>query len=141
MSRLDDTRQGGTMEELGERECWDLLAAKFVGRIAYLGAAGPLILPVNYAINDDTVLFRTAPYNSLAAAMRDTAVAFEVDDIDEYLQSGWSVLIQGHATYVDEDEDLTHQRFNRPEPWAAGVRTLYIRITPRAITGRRLHPA
>ncbi|HET9561890.1 MAG TPA: pyridoxamine 5'-phosphate oxidase family protein, partial [Propionibacteriaceae bacterium] len=41
---------GSGLIELDRAECLELLAAKFVGRIAYVGDTGPRILPVNYIL-------------------------------------------------------------------------------------------
>ncbi len=143
MSRLDEIRASGRFEELDRTECMELLRAKTVGRVGFDGPDGPLVLPVNYVMDGETVLFRTSPYNVMGASLRHAAAAFEVDDLDDYLQSGWSVVLQGSAGFVaDEDEvGIRHERLTRPEPWAAGNRPLYIRLTPRTISGRRLHPA
>jgi len=143
MSRLNEIRASGRIEELSRPECMELLHAKSVGRVGFVGPDGPLVLPVNYVMDGETVLFRTSPYNVMGASLRQASTAFEVDDLDDYLQSGWSVLIQGTAAFVVDDEEagISHERLTRPEPWAAGSRTLYIRVTPRAISGRRLYPA
>ncbi|MFY9916095.1 MAG: pyridoxamine 5'-phosphate oxidase family protein [Nocardioidaceae bacterium] len=142
MSRLDEIRTSGRIEELGRTECVELLRAKSVGRVGFVGPDGPLVLPVNYVMDGETVLFRTSPYNVMGSALRKAPAAFEVDDLDDYLQSGWSVLVQGSAGFVvdDEEAEITHERLTRPEPWAAGTRTLYIRVTAQTISGRRLHP-
>ncbi len=143
MSRLDEIRASGRIEELGRTECVELLRAKSVGRVGFVGPDGPLVLPVNYVMDGETVLFRTSPYNVMGTALREAQAAFEVDDLDDYLQSGWSVLVQGTAGFVvdDDEAELTHERLARPEPWAAGTRTLYVRVTAHTISGRRLHPA
>ncbi len=143
MSRLDEIRASGRFEELDRTECVKLLRAKSVGRVGFAGPDGPLVLPVNYVVDGVTVLFRTSPYNVLGASLRHAPAAFEVDDLDDYLQSGWSVLLQGSTGFLADEEELGISRewLSRPEPWAAGNRPLYIRVTPRTISGRRLHPA
>jgi len=96
----------GRFEELSRDECVRLLGDKSVGRIAFCGPDGPRVYPVNYAWRDGSVIFRTAAYNSLAATLRDAAAAFEVDDIDEFLESGWSVLAVGRARAVEDPDEL-----------------------------------
>jgi nitroimidazol reductase NimA-like FMN-containing flavoprotein (pyridoxamine 5'-phosphate oxidase superfamily) len=59
------------------------LADKHVGRVTYSDEAGPVILPVNYAVENQSVLFRTSAASSMALHLRDRTVAFEVDDVDE----------------------------------------------------------
>ena len=130
----------GRLTELPEDECLELLAAKQVGRLAYADQDGPVIVPVNYVVHDGMVLFRTSPHTSLGRHAQSATVAFEVDEIDEFIQSGWSVLVRGPAEYVDPD-DLPTAPDSRPTPWPQSVRTLYVRIRPRSITGRRQLPA
>lgn len=137
------TKQGsptGRFEELSEGECWELLAARGVGRIGFASPGGPVILPVNFVVHGHDIVFRTAPYNVIATSVRDERVAFEVDEFDEYLLSGWSVLAVGAASFVDEDE-LPRDCFNKPEPWAAGSRPLHVRIANPTLTGRRVYAA
>jgi hypothetical protein len=96
---------------------------------------------VNYTWRDGSVIFRTAAYNSLAATLKDAAAAFEVDELDEFLESGWSVLAVGRARAVEDPDELADLWGEGiPEPWAAGTRALFIRMVPKQITGRRVHP-
>ena len=50
-----------TTQLLDEAECLRLIAAGGVGRIGYTGRFGPTILPVNFALQDQTIVFRTGP--------------------------------------------------------------------------------
>jgi uncharacterized protein len=130
----------GRFDELTEAECRELLGAKTVGRLGFVGPDGPAVLPVNYVVHDGDVMFRTAPYNVMAGSVRGQRVAFEVDELDDFLEGGWSVLVVGQAEFVEDDEDLPPDRSGRPQPWAEGSRPLYVRITTARITGRRVHP-
>jgi hypothetical protein len=82
------------------------------------------------------VLVRTSPYTALGRRLRFADAAFEVDEIDDFTQSGWSVLVRGSVEPVDAD-DLPVDS-SRPDAWPAGRRTLHLHLTPRAISGRRL---
>ena len=126
-------------QHLPPEECRELLAAKSVGRVAFNGPDGPQVLPVNYVVHRRGIFFRTAAGSALGDAMRNTRVAFEIDDIDEVLQSGWSVVAVGEADLVD-DEDLLVELWGDqgPKPWAIGLRTQFVRITPTRLTGRRV---
>jgi uncharacterized protein len=132
------THQERRLKDLSRQECLDLLGSKTVGRVAFCTAKGPVVLPVNYTMYDGKVLFRTSSYGSIASHLRDSPAAFEVDDVDDATRSGWSVLLAGHASFV-EYPDLPPDRLDRPEPWADGSRMLHIRINPTELTGRRLH--
>ena len=65
--------------------------------------------------------------------------AFQVDEVDDYTESGWSVLVRGTLSPVDSDDLPAPDE--RPEAWPAGQRSLHLRLTPRSVTGRRLVPA
>jgi hypothetical protein len=127
------------LTELGRAECFELLAAHHVGRVAYCDDLGPVVLPVNYTVDQDTVLIELSPHSTLAHNLRSARASFEVDDYDEYNQSGWSVLVRGDAARV-ESVDLPDEG-SRPVAWPEGVRTFYVRITPHDVSGRRLLPA
>jgi transcriptional regulator with XRE-family HTH domain len=124
--------------ELDPAECRTLLYDHGVGRVAVAGPAGPAILPVNYDVVDGAVVFRTAPGSapSLAAGAE---AAFEVDQIDEALGRGWSVLVVGPATEVT-DATTVHRLDARAHtgPWAGGERAVWVRVEPARVTGRRI---
>jgi len=133
----------GRFEHLSRSECLELLAVKQVGRVAYCAASGPVVLPVNYTVRDQSIIFRTAAGSTLAQFMKDQPAAFQVDEIDGFLQAGWSVLVAGTAHWVVDTEDLSDLWWDQhqPEPWAVGERNAFVRIVPSTITGRRVHPS
>jgi len=114
-------------------ECWALAAARPVGRIAWSGASGPTVLPVNFTVNGTSVLVRTTAYSEVARECDDSPMAFEVDDIDPADRTGWSVLLRGrgHLEYGPGQGD-------EPEVWLSGPRSLRLRIDVTEVTGRRL---
>lgn len=127
----------GHLQYLGDRECLRLLNAAQVGRVAYNDDQGPIVVPVNHRMDGSDVLFRTSPDSALGRHLDNVPVSFQVDDFDEFNQAGWSVLVRGVARYVGADE-LPRYVSDLPTPWPAGDRPTYVRITPTAITGRRL---
>jgi len=138
---------GGTVDELSEDECRALISPGGVGRIAYSGRFGLTVLPVNYEVFEDTIVFRTAQDSPLEEDLRsgiahaEYKVAFEIDEIDKSERTGWSVLLQGAAHHVDSGTERGSVRESGVEPWAGGNREHYIRIAPSRITGRRIRPA
>jgi transcriptional regulator with XRE-family HTH domain len=124
--------------ELGTEECWRLLSTHGVGRIALSMPDGLTVLPVNYTVADGTIAFRTSPASTPAEAT-DTRCAFEVDEVDDALSQGWSVLVRGMAHTVTDPAGV--RRLDGQActgPWAGGDRDLWIRITPSSVTGRRI---
>jgi len=129
----------GVLQELSHQECLELLAEKVVGRVAYVKDDGPVVLPVNYVLDQGTVLFSTSAAGHMADYLRDGTVAFQVDEVDEVTESGWSVLLRGLATFEQPTATKSTNQ-PRPSPWVQGSRNLTVRITPQVLTGRRLLP-
>ncbi len=125
--------------ELSYDKCRELLSGGVVGRAAVCTPTGPRILPVNYAVIDDSIVFRTTPYSVLGTYAWNTQLAFEVDQVDHEFQRGWSVVAVGRGEMVDDDADLAAIRaFRNPQPWAGGARLLYVRLRWDGLTGRQL---
>jgi uncharacterized protein len=128
---------GAKLIDLSRSECLALLATEEIGRVVYSDRQGPLAVPVNFRLDDETIIFRTEPNNSLAAHLRKSSTcAFEVDRIDTTTRSGWSVVVRGSGALVRHPAVASDQ--TSPVPWPDGTRQFVIRITPLEVTGRRL---
>jgi transcriptional regulator with XRE-family HTH domain len=132
------------LEKLQADECLRLLSPGGVGRVAFNDLGGPAILPVNYALHDNSVIFRTAFGGPLDDTLRtgvqgvEFKVAFEVDRIDEANREGWSVLIRGGAHHVSTAEEQAAVEASGVQSWVGGDRELYVKIAPLEISGRRI---
>jgi uncharacterized protein len=135
-SPQDERPLTGSLVELSEADCKELLAQHTAGRVGFMAGDGPQILPVTYQYRNGSVIFRTSPVGPLAGLVRRTSVAFEIDSIDEQHKSGWSVLVLGFAEALAHDHLLASVWETGPVPWADGVRNLFIEIKPRRISGR-----
>ena len=125
--------------ELGYQECVELLYTEVVGRVAVHTRLGTRIVPVNYSIVDDAIVWRTAPYSELATLGPGVEGAFEIDRIDHDLRQGWSIIAHGVLEVVDDPDEVARIRgVEDPAPWAAGLRHLYMRLRYTDLTGRRL---
>jgi hypothetical protein len=72
----------------------------------------------------------------LAALAHRTRAAFEIDEIDDEREAGWSVMVRGATSGVTQDYALSTLWRNGPVPWAGGVRNVFIAITPESVSGR-----
>ncbi|QNN51520.1 pyridoxamine 5'-phosphate oxidase family protein [Nocardioides mesophilus] len=125
--------------EMTVDECLEQLHAGVIGRVAMSTPVGPRILPVNYAMYGDAIVFRTSPYSELGTYGWNSELAFEIDHIDYERHQGWSVIAIGRSELVEDPDDVADiRRTWDPRPWAAGQRNLYIKLTWRDISGRRL---
>ena len=88
--------------------------------------------------NGRTIVVRFSPLRpGVIVEFEELYDSFQVDEFDDFNQAGWSVLVRGIARYVGPEE-LPKYVSDLPTPWPAGERSTYVRITPTAITGRRL---
>ena len=138
MTRTGDGRTW--LEHLGVDECWRLLAGTQVGRLGVIYDSAPEIYPINHVIDERTIVFRTDPGNKLHGLVRTPAVCYEVDAIDPAAETGWSVLVKGHAAEVTDPGE--QQRLDELPLtfWSLGPKEHWIRITADEVTGRRLWP-
>ncbi len=126
-------------ESLPYAKCRELLGAGVFGRLGLCTPEGALIVPVNYSVVAESVVFRTSADGLLARHDWTSPVAFEVDFVDYERHRGWSVLATGLARLVhDPEEERAIRRTWEPRPWAPGARPLLVRLTWSALTGRRL---
>jgi nitroimidazol reductase NimA-like FMN-containing flavoprotein (pyridoxamine 5'-phosphate oxidase superfamily) len=126
------------LEILTAEECRDLLRAHTLGRIAVRIGEAPAILPVNYALLDDDVVFRTDPGSKLSSALMRVTVAFEVDDIDAASRTGSSVVVTGYVEEIRDAATLARVEKLQLEPWVEEGRDYVVRIKARTVTGRRI---
>jgi hypothetical protein len=126
--------RGATLNELAPADCEALLRRCSVGRLAIeVPGTSPLVVPVNYVMDGPIIVFRSAAGQKLAH-IHNRMVSFEIDEVDHYHRSGWSVLVRGMATStVDLANDGTPV-----DSWTNTPKLHVVRIVPSKITGRVL---
>jgi nitroimidazol reductase NimA-like FMN-containing flavoprotein (pyridoxamine 5'-phosphate oxidase superfamily) len=127
------------LEILDREECDQLMADHHIGRIAVVVGGQPLVFPVNYVLHDGAIVFRTARGTKLFGAVGHP-VAFQIDANDAMYHEGWSVLAVGEAEDVRDAVDLARLAELPLRPWSDAPKDHYVRIRPRAVTGRRIPP-
>lgn len=130
------------LEILSDDECLARLASTKIGRVAVSVGALPAVLPVNYGMLGDLIVFFTGPGTKLRFAMSNAVVAFEVDDFDDRTESGWSVMCIGRAFEVTDPGILAAARRKGIRPWADGDRSHLVALQSDFLSGRRIrrHP-
>jgi nitroimidazol reductase NimA-like FMN-containing flavoprotein (pyridoxamine 5'-phosphate oxidase superfamily) len=122
------------LEPLSRHDCLSLLGHHHLGRLAVAVGAQPLIFPVGYALDGDSIIFLTDPGTKLHAA-RGQRVAFEIDGVDGR-DRGWSVLVVGRAEAVEAAAEQRRLRTLDFGPWSRRTKSHVVRIRGGAITGR-----
>lgn len=126
------------LEVLDRRVCLDLLQTVRVGRLVFTVDALPAVQPVNFRLFRGDVVIRVAGGAKLDAAERNFVVAFQADELDSDLRTGWSVTVVGHAQRIIDVDELVAVSGIFIQPWADGPRDHFIRIQTEKVTGRRL---
>jgi nitroimidazol reductase NimA-like FMN-containing flavoprotein (pyridoxamine 5'-phosphate oxidase superfamily) len=116
----------------------ELLESEGIGRVILSEQAMPTALPVAYAVDHGSIVFRSSAGAKLAAAGNGTVIAFEVDSFNEYEQAGWSVVVTGLASVIaDPDDERRATDLGIPH-WVEPDGAKYIRLSPSIVTGRRV---
>ncbi|HLK00621.1 MAG TPA: pyridoxamine 5'-phosphate oxidase family protein [Streptosporangiaceae bacterium] len=130
--------QDARLEVLGQEECLRLLGTVPVGRIIYTRQALPAVELVNFILHDGSIVFRTSASGKLAAAIRETVVAFEADSVSSASHVGWSVTAIGKARMVTGQAAIESLDQTGLSSWVPGPHEYFVSIVPSILTGRRL---
>lgn len=126
-------------EVLSTDECWALLDATSVGRLAVAIAGKPDIFPINFVTDGNCLTFKTGAGTKFAVAALLHDVAFEIDGYEPAERTAWSVVVKGRGHEVERMEEIFAAEDLPLFPWAAHPKPNFVRITPSEITGRRFH--
>jgi uncharacterized protein len=127
------------LEVLPLAQCLTLLRSRPLGRLAYIDAGHPVVVPMNHLVDGSTVVVRSLGGSKLDAVLRDKPVSFQLDDYDATRGTGWSVLVQGKAIVLDEEDRI--ERYEQElDSWAISDDSdvTWLRIRADEISGRRL---
>lgn len=127
---------GFPMRTLSRAQCLSLLGTARVGRVGVTIGALPVILPVNFTVDDNLIVFRTVSGTKLDAAMHRAVAAFEADDHAADGSWGWSVLVRGYTHDVRGSSRIDHVA---PLAWAFphGEANHVVAIEVTMVSGRR----
>jgi uncharacterized protein len=127
------------VQELTRAESVELLQLhSYVGRVGFVIDGRPMILPVNYLADDQSVVFCTEPGTKLSAIGGGAPVVFEVDDSRPLYHAGWSVVVKGTAHEITDESQLDELRRGSLHSWATRSTEHWVRITMDEVTGRRI---
>lgn len=122
------------VDKLPDHDSWNLLASVTLGRLATVVDGQPEIFPVNFVVQQHTILLRTAEGTKLSSVVSNQQVAFEADE--HTAEEGWSVVVKGRA-YVLSSSELAEAERAHVLSWITTPTNRFIRIVPIEISGRR----
>lgn len=132
----DQPRHG--LRVLSREECLALLRGHLgLGRIGYVVDGVPVIVPVNFMLDGDSVVFCTAKGSKLSWLSNHSRLAFQADHSHPADESGWSVLIRGTAQEITDPAEIRVVR-SGPRSWAVPSTEHWVRIVIDQVSGRWL---
>ena len=126
--------------ELSRAECLALLPSVPIGRVVFTDRALPAVVPVNFVVDHGRIVIRTGGGSTLAAAVRGSVVAFEVDDFDRTARNGWCVTVTATAHQVTDPTERARLQGLGLTPWAGGERNHFVVGPIELVSGRRVGP-
>lgn len=127
------------MGVIDEAQCIALIESTPIGRVGFTSDGAPLVLPVNFAMHEGAIVFRTLEGVKMAAAAEGQTVCFEVDQWDAGSKTGWSVVVRGTSTEVTDWAEIEQLENIGLTPWSKEQwRKLWVKIVPTEISGRVL---
>jgi nitroimidazol reductase NimA-like FMN-containing flavoprotein (pyridoxamine 5'-phosphate oxidase superfamily) len=119
--------------KLSSDDCWEMLRGEEFARLAFRLGSEVHITPINYVVDDESLLFRTAEGNKLLAVVMGSQVAVEIDRYDEW--SARSVVVRGQARLLGEHE--AHRADDLPlRSWVQSLKYNVVEIVPAVVSGR-----
>jgi uncharacterized protein len=130
-------RDAHGLTELDELTCLRRLGGEAVGRIGFSAQGLPVIHPINFFLDDRTIVFRTEAGEKERAAANGAVACLEVDRFSGMEHSGWSVLATGRLRIAHPDRA---ERLGRLPlaPWAFPTASCIVELPIELLSGRSI---
>lgn len=125
--------------EMTAEENWNLLEHAQLGRLALSVRDDVDIFPINYAVSEGALYFRTSPGSKLAELTANPRIALEADRYDDEVAA--SVIVKGLAERLELQSEIDAADQLELRPWIPTLKYRWVRIVPTRITGRRFRRA
>ena len=135
---MTPTTLNWSCEVLDAAACWSLLRGESVGRIGYVADERPTIVPVNFAVIHDRIVFRSDPGDKVSRLPL-RHVCIEADGSAD-VNHVWSVVAVGLARDVTTALDVEYEEMRRTivSTFVPLQDPHWIAIDVESISGRRL---
>lgn len=129
---MDDITDPVTV--LADDESWARLRSHSVGRVVTRVGDILDIFPINYVVDGQSLVLRTAEGTKLAEMVISGDVLFEVDHVDD--RTAWSVVVRGSARRLETEADIAAAERLILQPLVPTLKRNFVRITATSISGR-----
>lgn len=120
---------------LQPHECWSALRTVDLGRLGFAGEGEQELFPLNFVVDQGSVVIRTSSTSRIGLCLDGRPVAFEADGRAEGV--AWSVVVKGRAKPVTGLYESLDAAQLPVHPAQSGSKPRLVRIVPDTITGRR----
>lgn len=122
--------------QMSEEDCWAQLRNHDLGHVAVVVDGRPCSFPVNYAVGERSIVFRSDPGAKLEHGPGSDS-SFEIDGYDPSSLHGWSVMAFGRLEDITEprDERSRTLRGLAVHPLAPGAKLHWIALHVDRLTG------
>ncbi|SES23820.1 pyridoxamine 5'-phosphate oxidase family protein [Corynebacterium cystitidis] len=124
------------IRNLTEEESLELMAGQTFGRLVVQLKNDVDIFPVNFAVHDGKIYFRTAEGTKLFGAARADDLILEADHVDQDASVAWSVVVRGPSRILTKADEILEAEEYGVKPWIPTLKYNFVEITPRTISGR-----
>lgn len=123
----------GPSHILHPEQSWDFLRAREFGRLAFHLVGEVHICPINYAIDENRIIFITSEGSKLFGLTANSDVAFEVDEIVN--ERATSVIVRGRASILEGQDKYVIERLPI-RPWVSSPKSVVVAVEVDEISGR-----
>ena len=120
--------------ELSRAECVIRLRSQTLGRVVTRVGDIVDIFPVNYALDGEDIVLRTAEGTKLVEMVVGGEVLFEVDHHDD--AEAWSVVVRGSARLLDTEVEIAAAEALPLVPMIPTLKRNFVRISSETMSGR-----
>ena len=127
------------MRPLSHGECLELLGAAAIGRVGFVSSQGVEIIPVAYRLGAGPRLFIATQRWGIVGQLAEGGArcSFEVDHHGDTRREGWSVLMHGVLSRLDEGGSAAYAELTRSlDPWPGYPDARPVQFVPWSYTGR-----
>ncbi len=125
------------IENLTRDECLELLHDTGTGCLAFASDGAPKLRPVNFIVDDWSIIVRTGEGQILDAAREGRHASFQVLGTNGFEHTGASVNVAGKLEELETNELLLALPLR---PWASGQRDRFVKLSVAQLSGRRIPP-
>lgn len=133
------TVDSSAIRHLSPQQCLDLLTAAAIARVGFVSNEGVEIIPVGYRLGTGPRLFMmTQPWGILGQLSECGArCSVEVDYHGDTVGTGWSVLMRGTLSRLDQVGSAAYDELDRRlDSWPGYPDAKPVQFVPTSYSGR-----